>query len=796
MPRSRILPAILLLTSLAVPVSPVRAEPMPDANVAPTTGAQGQVADPRSVAPLEVPTLVPTAGEIIRKDAPGGGSRARTPIEQAFASLPGVPDDGMRQFGRDLFTGTWTGAGLAADTGVPSSYPLGPGDELILDVPMNPVEFRATVGRDGRVFLAPFGTFGVSGLTLEGFQRLVRQKARGSEVTVRLGRLRTLTVHLAGRVEHPGAYTIGALATLTSLLQMAGGPLPTGSLRDIQVRRGGRLVARFDVYDFLMKGEAAGNIRLEAGDVIFVPAAGPQVALVGAVQQPAIYELVPGTTLQGGLDLAGGLLATAYPSRLEVRRVRPRSGREVKTLDLAQAAGSPLVDGDCVIVPTVLDRLENAVTLAGHVERPGFVEIRPGTRVSQVLGTLADLKPEVHFEYAQIQREVGPDRHLEIVPFHLGKAMARDASHDLVLQPRDTIRVFALSEFQALAEVTVLGPVLRPGKYRLFPGMHVAELVQQAGGLQDEADTGFAELTRTEFLDGKATVRRMPLVPSRFLKGETAQNLELVRDDVLRLRAAAEYHAPWTVALEGEVRHPGTYTLLPGETLEQVIARAGGFTDRAYPRAAVFTRKAVQAQQQRNLADLADRLESAIVAASARADASKDRNVVSLEAQRQLLGRLRATQATGRVVVDLDAPRGTKDTGKLVLDDGDRLVVPAINQTVAVLGAVYTPNALRHVRGNRVQDYLREAGGATPQGDADSMYVVRADGKVHALRSYREGWGIFGNGLLESELGPGDAIVIPERIEYGNTLADITGVVQAVAQVVTSGAVLYNTFTR
>jgi len=122
--------------------------------------------------------------------------------------------------------------------------------------------------------------------------------------------------------------------------------------------------------------------------------------------------------------------------------------------------------------------------------------------------------------------------------------------------------------------------------------------------------------------------------------------------------------------------------------------------------------------------------------------------------------------------------------------------VPAINQTVAVLGAVYTPNALRHVRGNRVQDYLREAGGATPQGDADSMYVVRADGKVHALRSYREGWGIFGNGLLESELGPGDAIVIPERIEYGNTLADITGVVQAVAQVVTSGAVLYNTFTR
>ena len=132
----------------------------------------------------------------------------------------------------------------------------------------------------------------------------------------------------------------------------------------------------------------------------------------------------------------------------------------------------------------------------------------------------------------------------------------------------------------------------------------------------------------------------------------------------------------------------------------------------------------------------------------------------------------------------------------LVLDDGDRLVVPAINQTVAVLGAVYTPNALRHVPGKTVQDYLRDAGGATPQGDGDSMYVVRADGQVHALRSYREGWGIFGHGLLESELGPGDAIVIPERIEYGNTLADVTGIVQAVAQVVTSGAVLYNTLSK
>lgn len=723
------------------------------------------------------------------------GDETFSPMERFFSQAPGLDGEPLRQFGYELFLGGIAGNGLTSEASVPSSYPLGPGDELVLNVPYSTQEIRSIVSREGTIFIPSFGTLSVSGMTIAQFQNAIRARSKGSQVTVRLAKLRTLTVYLAGRVKQPGSYTVGALSTITTLLQAAGGVAKNGSLRNVRLQRGGRTVATFDFYDFLLKGQAAGNVRLEAGDIVFVPSIGSQVGIAGNVRQPAIYELKPGATLMESLELAGGLLAQAYTQRVQLQRIGTTSGREVRTLDLnaPAVAKMKLQDGDLISVAGVLDRLENAVTLSGNVERPGLYEIKPGTRVSQVVGALTELKPESYFEYAQISREVGEDRHLEILPFNLRKALEKDAKNDLVLQPRDKITVYSQSEFRDLPEVEIYGAILRPGKFRLYPNMRLAELINMAGGLKPEADGSNAELTRTQVVDNVTRFARQTFSPVRALAKDDASNLLLAKDDVVLVKSAANYRKTWTLQVSGEVSNPGTYTVLEGETLSSLIERAGGYTRRAYLPGAVFTREAVKVLQRNQLSALADRIEQSIIAATA-----KDKvNEAALAAQKELVANLRKSQATGRVVVQLDDPAKMRETkNDLQLDNGDTLYIPPVNETVSVLGAVYSPNSLRFDSRMTVGDYLRRAGGATSQGDNDNIYVVRADGQVHSLKNYREGWWIFSRNLMASRLNPGDTIVVPERIDWSNPWVDAATIAQGFGQVLMSGAVLYNTLTK
>lgn len=744
-----------------------------------------------------VETLTPAPKEHPTKDEEARGKKPAleaplSPMERFFAQVSGQADGTLRQFGYELFASEdLAGNALSSTTAVPQNYPLGPGDELVINVPFSTQEIRAIVGREGTIFIPNFGTLSVVGMTLEQFQSSLRSRARGSQLTVRLGKLRTLTVYLSGQVKRPGSYTVSALSTITTLLQAAGGVSRNGSLRSIQLRRSGRVADSFDFYEFLLKGKNSGNLRLEAGDIVFVPSIGAQVALAGNVKQPAIYELKPGTTLSEALELGGGLLAQAYTQRIQLQRVVPNSGREVRTLDLSSPAVEKLKlqDGDLVAVSGGLDRIENGVTLKGNVERPGLYEIKPGMRVSQVIGPLIELKPESYFEYAQIAREVGTDRHLEILPFDLGKALAGDPVNDLGLKPRDTVTIYALSEFQDLPEVQISGAVLRPGKYRLYSRMTLSELINQAGGLRPEADRDFAELTRLQVVDNQTKTTRFSFAPSRAIAKQPKDNLVLSKDDIVQIKTAANYHPTWTFELTGEVAHPGLYTILEGETLASAIERAGGYTRRAYLPGAVFTREAVRILQQEQLATLADRLEQSIIASGA----SNKQSVESLAAQRELVVKLRKTQATGRIVIQLNTPEVMRQQrDDLQLNAGDRLFVPPINETVSVLGAVYSPNSLMHDAGWTVGDYLRAAGGSTNQGDPDNLYVVRADGQVHSLQNYREGWWIFSRNLMASHLNPGDTVVVPERIDWGNPWVDASTIAQGFAQILTSGVLLYN----
>ncbi|MNK62488.1 Polysialic acid transport protein KpsD precursor [compost metagenome] len=716
-------------------------------------------------------------------------------MERFFAAAPGLSDVTLRQFGYDTFKGELAGGNVVSDASVPGYYPLGPGDELILNAPLSTEELRAVVDRSGKIFLPGRGLISVSGMTLEQFQTMMRG-GKGAQVSVRLGKLRSQTVYLSGRVARPGSYTVNALSTVTTLLQMAGGVSKNGSLRQIQVRRGGKTVATFDLYDFLLKGTNAGNLRLEAGDVVFVPNIGPQVAVAGSVRQPAIYEIKAGTTAAEVVSLTGGMLPQAYTEKVQLQRVAPNSGREIRTLDFTQAAaqGTSVKDGDLITIAGVLDRVENGVTLKGNVERPGLYEITAGTRVSEVIGAHTELKTESYFDYAQIEREVGEDRHIEIIPFNLGKALAKDPSADPILKARDTITIFSLKEFQKIPEVEIHGAVLKPGKYRLFPNMRIAELISRAGGMLPEADRQSAELTRTQIIDRYVKRNRLEVSPTGALMGNDNDNVTLAKDDVVLIHKVPNYHKTWTVEVGGEVMRPGTYSILEGETLSQLLDRAGGFTPRAYPAGASFTRESVKTLQQIQMRTLADRIEQSLTSLQFK-ETDNSKLTASMAAQQELVKRLRNTEATGRIVVDLDTPNRMRKEGKdLSLSNGDKLYVPSHNDTISVLGAVYSPNALRHAQGMTVGEYLGAAGGATSVGDMKNLYVIRADGRVHALSNYSESWWIFRRNLLSSALNPGDTIIVPERVEWVDHWGEFLRNSSAIAQILTSGALLYNTF--
>lgn len=709
----------------------------------------------------------------------------------------------LKQYGYELFSGAPSTFAPVDDMPATEDYPVGPGDEIIVSAvsPRRSGDYSLVVNRDGTIFYPGIGTIPVAGLTYDKMSAMLTQKIKGGaadmRLSIRMGKLRSIRVIIVGRVKKPGAYTISALSNLSNALIASGGPTKEGSLRNIQVKRGNSVATTFDFYEFLMRGNSSKDIRLQTGDVIMVPDSGPLVALAGNVKIPAIYELKGKTSLQEALALAGDVTPSADLKKIQIERFDSNLSRKIFDVDASntkQASGTFLQNGDLVKIFSINQNLVNGVFLQGNVMRPGWYEIKQGTRISQVIDSALVLKPESYLDYARIEREVGITRHIEIVPFDLGKALRKEPANDLVLHPRDKITIFSLGDFQNLPEVEIYGAVLRPGKYRLYPNMRLAELISAAGGMLPEADRGNGELTRTQVIDRYVKQSRQVISPVEALKGGEKENLLLANHDVVLIHKVPNYHKTWTVEIGGEVMRPGTYSILEGETLSQLLDRAGGFTPRAYPDAAVFTRESVKALQQVQLQTLADRIEQSLMTLQLKA---KDNQTMaaSIATQDELAKRLRKTEASGRIVVDLDTPnRMRQDGNDLILNHGDRLYVPPKNDTISVLGAVYTPNALRHSSHMTVEDYLKAAGGATQAGDMGNVYVVRADGQVHSITNYTEGWWIFRRNLMASKLNPGDTIIVPEKVEWNDFWGDFLKNSGAVAQILTSGALLWNTF--
>ena len=714
----------------------------------------------------------------------------------------------LEPFGYDVFESEDYGLQPVVSGPVPPDYVLGPGDSLRVQLFGNSNRvYELEVSRDGILNLPELGPVTVAGLTFSQFRddlnRRVEEMLIGAQVSVTIGTLRTIRVFVLGDANRPGSYVVSSLATISSALYASGGISRIGSLRRIELKRRGETVARLDLYDLLLAGDNSGDVRLQPGDVIFVPPVGGQVGVGGSVKRPAVYETKSGATVADVVALAGGLTSDAFPGGTRVERIDAAHQRTVLSVSLSEPADAQrrVSEGDTVFVPDVLPRLERTVVLRGHVYRPGPYQWFNGMRLTQLIGSATALKPGADQHYLLVRRENPESGLIQTISANLAQALAAPGTAaNVTLLPRDEVHVFDLSlgrqrvvepileELQLQSsggapyrEVSISGQVRAPGTYPLEGDMRVSDLIRAGGNLTEDAYTLKAELVRYAVVGGEyRSTEVIDIELGSVLRGGATSDVVLEEHDHLRISGLPDWDSLWSITLEGEVKFPGEYRIRRGETLAQVLERAGGLTDEAFAEGAIFLRESLRQREQEQIEILARRLESDLTSLSL--ESLDTTGNAALTTGRELLSQLRNTEAVGRLVIDLDqslSESGIDGAGYAALElrDEDRLLVPKQAQEVTVLGETQQNTSHLHRTGLSRDDYIAMSGGLTRRADKRLIYIVRASGAV--VTGSRSRWFRRGGG---TEIRPGDTIVVPLETDRIRPLTFWTNVTQILYQ--------------
>ena len=628
-------------------------------------------------------------------------------------------------YGYDAFDAAPTTFAPVDHIPVTPDYIVGPGDKIDIRVwGQIDANLHAEVDRLGQIYIPKVGNVNVAGIKyqdLKGYlKNAIGRNFRNFDIEVNLGQLRSIQIYVVGQARRPGSYTVSALSTLVNAIFSSGGPSSKGSMRHIQLKRGDAVVTEFDLYDFLLGGDKSKDAKLQAGDVIYFPPVGQEVAITGSVNNPAIYELKDKSDLANLIKMAGGLTTTAAGQRVEVDRIDDHKNRVVADFDLDKnGLVRQIKDGDLVKFFSISPKFENAVTLRGNVAYPFRYSWKKGMRISDLIpdkdvlvtpnywirrnrielkkavpldigkdaekhnwldGGIGEHHPDINWDYAVIDRFDWKDLRTRLIPFNLGRAVLdHDPSQNLELQPGDVVTVFSVNDMKVPVE------------------------------------------------------RQLKLV-----------------------------------TVEGEVKNGGVYQAMPGETLRQLVTRIGGLMPDAYLFGAVFTRESTRKLQQQRLDESINRMEQDIrknantAAAGALDQKSLEAAKFQAQSQQAALEKLRQVKATGRIVLEIPAGESSVSSiPDIALEDGDKLYIPAIPSTVGVFGDVYNENnAFFYKTSKRVSDYLDQAGGATRDADTGRIFVLRADGSVISSQMSR---GLFSSSFENMKLMPGDAVVVPEK---------------------------------
>lgn len=718
-------------------------------------------------------------------------------------------------FGASLFSRVPSTFAPVDDVPVTPDYVIGPGDQLRLQV-WGQVNQQGSyiVDRTGSIAIPQVGTIHVAGLRFADLSSFLKAQLgrvyRNFDLNVNLGQLRSIQVFVVGQARRPGSYTIGSLSTLLNALFASGGPKAEGSLRDIQVRRGSEVVTHFDMYDLLLRGDKTKDVMLQPGDVIFIPSAGPQVALAGSVTNAAIYELRGATGIEQLLELGGGRSSVAAGGSIRLERIFEHTSRTVLDVDLAKGPETLLQNGDVVSVMSIVDRFKDAVTLRGNVANPGRYVWHAGMRVSDLLPNKEAL---VTRNYWRKRNELG-QMVMEYAPDAIGQAQqgasyqqGRGANAGRDQSVGDGGRVSngvsnsgvnggansSAASDNGLNNSKANNNVQR-GTTADTGGGSVGVALTGSNGVfaakndvvlsAPDIDWSYAVVERLNPVDLTTSLLSFNL-GKIVLEGDQTQNLELLPGDVVTIFSTADLRVPTSqqtrfVRLEGEFHSSGIYSVRPGETLRQLLVRAGGFTPDAYLYASEFTRESTRRVERQRLNEYADQLDAQVSAATSGAAGGAvsgldtAASAASADQARAAIARIRSREPIGRIVLDLKPDsRGVESVPDLALEDGDRFVVPRVPSNVTVEGQVYSANALVYRPHRRVKDYLRQAGGPDRQADRSRAFVLRADGSVLSRQ--------YGN-FERAQLFPGDTIVVPPVLNRRSVLRTIVDVSTIVGQ--------------
>lgn len=626
-------------------------------------------------------------------------------------------------YGESLFDNVPTTFAPVDRIPVTANYVVGPGDELLIRAwGQIDLDIHTRVDRNGTIFVPKVGNLNVSGLKFEQLRGFLTSQIgriyQNFDLNVTMGDLRSIDVFVVGQARQPGRYTVSSLSTLTNTVFASGGPSSNGSMRRIQLKRGAKVVTELDLYDLLIKGDKSHDVPLLPEDVLYFLPVGPQVAVAGQVNTPAIYELKGDTTMADLFALAGGLNNTAFGGKVLVEEIQNRSSRRVEEVALdAAGLARQMKDGDLLNVTPLSPKFENAVTLRGNVASPGRYPWHEGMRISDLIPSRQFLvtrdyykqqnqitlesqasgakpsaaqnevrrtSPDINWDYAVVQRMDPQDLSTRLIPFNLGKVvLENDNANNVPLRPGDIVTVFSQSDLRV------------------------------------------PEVNQTKF-----------------------------------------------VRLNGEFGASGIYRVKEGQRLRDLVLEAGGFTTSAYLYGAQFSRESVRVEQQRRLNQLIAEDErgldrrAARLATTATTTGELASAKANIEAERESLDLLRRIQPDGRIILNLHPDDTTVDAlPDLELEDGDEFFVPSVPAIVTVIGEVYNQGSFLRTPGTTVNSYLRNAGGPTRDADKRRIFVVRANGGVVNKDASSTFWSGGFDGMV---LMPGDAVIVPEQTNQGS----------------------------
>jgi protein involved in polysaccharide export with SLBB domain len=704
------------------------------------------------------------------------------------------PDDERAKiFGYNLFNSKNLSFEPGMNLPTPKNYIIGPGDELIIDIwGASEDFFQLVVNNQGTIRIKNLGPIYVNGLTVELAASRIKSRLtqiysglsedKGSPNTfaqISLGNVRTIQVHIIGEIENPGSYNISGLSSVFNALYLSGGPNLNGSLRSVKIFRDSKLIEEFDIYDFLMNGISEQNIRLQDQDIIKIDPYNTRVEIEGEIKRPGIYEISKEESFEDLIRFSGGFTEKAYKKNLKVIRNSDKE-KEIVTVQKGHFNDASPLNGDFVVIDSILNRFSNRVQISGAIYRPGEYELTEGMTMLDLINLGEGLRGDAFLNRATIYRS-NANFTTQAITVDLNKLVNQEI--EVELQNEDLVKISSIYELREEFYVEIKGEVRRPGIYPFLEKMTIEDAIFLAGGLRQSASINNLEISRRvkniqddNYSSNIAEIFNFKIDRNLLLNDENLQ-FELQAFDQLFIRKSPGYQFQETITVEGEVMYPGQYTLKDkNEKISDIIKRAGGVTPDAYVNAATLTRrsenyvkKTENEKRYEILLKLIKKYDH-LFENTDLANESEQRRMERLNEYRTIFTEILTEDEIDNLLKDrerklreilndstyfqaqnlkniadkeeaigIDLGAIIKEPGSkfdLFLEDGDVLKIPKEIQTVRLRGEVLYPITVRYDNRKSFMNYISESGGYSEEAKKGKSYVVHANGSVNRTKHF------------------------------------------------------------